>query len=320
MRKSVWSLLFIITLLLAACGPAVRPTTDGQTPSGEVFLLALPRLVVDFDRDGNPSMLGLTLSDITGLIGVDSSQLQLNKLYVDWMTTANVQHIEMRHTGDGLALVVNGQPLPRLAWDDASLQQASELALLFDVPADKVNIVKELLPMIRRLGLDVVLTFPLRPGAKPIPLADPAIATAKVKPEEAPSMPIIKFEIKYDQQGVPAILGVSAQDLAALGFNAPLALRMDYVRALQTHNIQYVELRINSGGLHVYVNGSPLPNLVWDSVMLTNSANLYVQMNPTSPYIAMVKQVVPTLNTMDIAILVHFPLAAGAQPIPAKIH
>jgi hypothetical protein len=320
MRKAVWFLLILITLVLAACGPAMKPATDEKTASGEIFILALPRIVIDFDADGSPSVLGMKLADAGLLFGADMSGLKLNEFYVDWMTAANVQHLEMRQTGEGLALLANGQPLPRLAWDDNSLQQAGVMASLFNVPDETVDLFKKLLPIVRRLGLDIVLKFPLGPAAKAIPLADPAVAMAKVKPEEAAVTAIAKFEVKYDEHGVPAILGISAQDLAALGIAAPLALHMDYVRVLQARNIQHIELRTKPDGLYVYVNGIPLPNLVWDNTLLTSAADFYVQTNPSSPYIEVVKQIVPTLDNMDVGILVHFPLAPGAQPIPAKMH
>jgi hypothetical protein len=303
----------------------MSPATDSKTPSGEIFLLALPRIVIDFDADGNPGTLGMKLEDAGRLFGADMSGMRLNKYYVDWMTAANVQHIEMRQTGDGLALLANGQPLPHVAWDDASLQQASDLAALFNVDSQSLALVKKLLPIMRRLGLDVVAKFPLRPDAKAIALADPAVVMAKAKPEQAPATAIVQFEIKYDEHGVPAILGISAQDLLALGIEAPLALHMDYVRSLQARNIQHLELRTKPDGLFLYVNGNPLPNLVWDNALLTSAADVYGQMNPggsdqEKQAVGFVKQFIPTLDNMDIAILVHFPLAAGAQPIPAKIH
>ncbi|MCX6031520.1 MAG: hypothetical protein NT169_19750 [Chloroflexi bacterium] len=325
MRKWARNLLVLITLVLAACGPAMKPATDEKTASGEIFILALPRIVIDFDAGGNPSILGMKLEDAGRLFGADISGQKLNEFYVDWMAAANVQHIEMRQTGDGLALLANGQPLPHIAWDDASLQAASGLAALFNVDSQSLELIKKLLPITRRLGLDVVATFPLRPDAKAIALADASVAMAKAKPEQAPATAIVQFEIKYDERGIPAILGISAQDLLTLGINAPLALNMDAVHAVQARNIQHIELRTKPDGLFVYVNGAPLPNLVWDNALLISAADVYSQMNPGSSdqekqTVGFVKQFIPTLDNMDIAILVHFPLASGAQAIPAKIH
>lgn len=324
MRKPFPLVLLVFVLLLAACGPAMKPSVGPQTESGEVFLLALPRLVVDIDANGQPSALGVKLEDLGRLVGQDFSGYRLDKFYVDWMTAANVQHIELRQTGDGLALVVNGIPMPHIAWTDASLQRASEVAALFNTGGDQVmTAVKKLLPVVRRLGLDVVIKFPLRSDAKAIPLADPSVAMAPAKPDKSDPVTMIYFEVKYDGNGVPAILGISAQELVAWGLldpNQPVALGRDAILALQARNIQYLELRTKPDGLFIYVNGEPLPNLVWDNTLLTNAGELYAQMNPTSEYVELIKQLAPNLDNLDMAVLVHFPLAAGAKAIEIKRH
>ncbi len=325
MRKSVWILLVAMALLLAACGPAMQPTTDAKTAGGEVFMFALPKVVVDFDTQGNPSMMGLKLEDIGRFTGLDFSGFSLKNVEVvpgvkviDWLIATDVQHIEMRQTGDRLALLVNGKPMPHIAWDDASLKQASDLAPLFNVDPQVVSLLQRLLPAVRRLGLDVVLKFPPKAGGKEIALADAALALAAAKPDTSPASAIAHFEVKYDDQGVPAILGISAQDLAQLGVNAPLALDMGVVGALKAKNVQHIELRTKPDGLYIYVNGNPLPNLVWDNALLTGAADLYAQMNPGSPYIEAVKQFAPMLDNADVAVMLHLPLAPGAQAIPAK--
>jgi hypothetical protein len=319
MKKSVWVVLVIVTLLLAACGPAMQPATGPQTDTGEVFMVALPRLQVDFDKDGNPGVVGLKLSDLSKFTGMNFAGFQLNKFYIDWMTAANVQHIELRQTGNGVVLFVNGKPLPNIAWTDASLQSAGDFAGLFNV--QNTDMIRKFLPIVRRLGLDLVLTFPRGADVAEIPLADPNLVVKTVAaPSNTPASAIVQFEVKYDENGVPGILGISAADLAAMGVNAPLALNPAYVKLLKDNNIQTMELRGKSDGLFVYVNGNPLPNIAWDDAFLANSADLYAQMNPSSPYIDVVKTVVPLINKADIGVMVHFPVAAGQKPIAAKMH
>lgn len=316
MRKSAWASLLVVALLLTACGTAMQPSAPAKTESGEAFLLALPRLVVDFDASGTPSAFGLKLDEVGRLLGQDLSSVRLNRFYTDWMTAANIQHIEMRQTGDGLALLVNGVPLPHIAWTDQSLQRAADVAAALNLQG--MDVVRELLPMVRRLGLDVVLRFPLQPGARAIPLAEPSLAVAPAKPEQTAPTAVIRFEVKYDGRGVPAILGLSAQDLRALGLDLPLALAPDAIRTLQGSNIQYVQIRTKPDGMYVYVNGEPLPNLVWDNTLLVNAANLYAQMNPGSPFVELARQVVPSLDNLDMDILLHFPRAPDVAPIPIK--
>jgi hypothetical protein len=319
MRKPAVVVLLILSLVLSACGPAMQPATD-TAEGGEVFVLALPRIVVDFDATGTPSVLGLKLSDLAPVVGSSVSNLRLHEFYVGWMTAANVQHVELRQTGRGVALLVNGKALPHIGWDDASLREAGDLASAFNVPT--TDLVKKLLPMVRRLGLDIVLRFPRQSAAPEIAMADPTAPITVTAPATAPApSAVVKFEVKYDANGVPGILGITASDLSALGVNlSSVVLSPNNVRLIQSKNIQTVELRGRPDGLYLYINGEPLPNVVWDDAFLGNAAELYAQTNPGSPYIPLARQLIPMVNKADIDVLVHFPLAAGAQPVPAKMH
>ena len=315
MRKTVLVLLTIAGLILAGCGPAVIPQNT-QTESGEQFVLALPQLVVDFDAAGNPSIMGMDLAAAGKMIGQDLSGLSLNNIYiapgiklVDSLMAANVQTIELRQTGDGVAVLVNGKPLPHIAWTDESLQQMTDVAAMFNVQG--LDLLKKVLPIVRRLGVNVVLRLPPAPGAEVIPLTDPNIPLPTPQADDGPDSVVAHMEVKYDGQGVPSILGISARDLQTMGLNLPLALAPSVIQALQANNIKTMELRSKPDGIFVYANDVALPNLSWDNTMLMNAAELYGQMNPTSPYVAAVKQFVPAINNVNIALKLHFPTADG---------
>jgi hypothetical protein len=315
MQKSVWVSLVIIAVLLVSCGPATQPVTSPETESGDIFMLALPRIVIDVDSAGIPSLLGVKPTDIgLGPIGLD-------KALVDLMTAANVQHIELRMVGNGILLFVNGKPLPHIGWSDESLLQASDLAALANVQDAQIELIKKFVPVVRRLGLDLALRFPRQAGVAEIPLIDPeeAIKLAAA-PSDEPAMAVVKFEIRYDASGVPGILGITASDLTAMGISLPVAVTPETIQVLQARNIQYLELRGQSNGVFLYVNGNPLPNIVWDESFLTNAADLYLQMSPAGPFDEVIRTVVPALHRADLTIVVHFPLASGAQPIPVKLH
>jgi hypothetical protein len=295
------------------------PAAAPETETGEVFVIALPRIVVDFDQSGNPSVLGFGLANLA-TYGVAVPNYQLNPGYIAMMQNANIQHLEMRQTGNGLVLFVNGKALPHLGWTDESLQALGGLTSAFNVQS---TMVQRFLPIMRRVGIDLVLRFPVSAGVAEVPLVDPDEAVQVVAAaSEEPASAVVAFEVKYDANGVPAILGISASDLAAMGLNAPLALSPDVVRSLQAYNIQNMELRGKADGIFLYVNGQPLPNIVWDDVMLSNAADLWVQMNPgaAAQYVQVARTAMPLLNNADIAVMVHFPVAAGAQPIAAKMH
>ena len=315
MRKTVFVLLTIAGLMLAGCGPAVMPQ-NAQTESGEQFVLALPQLVVDFDAAGNPSIMGMDLAAAGKMIGQDLSGLSLNNIYiapgiklVDSLMAANVQNVELRQTGDGVAVLVNGKPLPHIAWTDESLQQMTDVAAMLNVQG--LDVLKKVLPIVRRLGVNVVLRLPPAPGAEVIPLTDPNVPLPTPQADDGPDSVVAHMEVKYDGQGVPSILGISARDLQTMGLNLPLALAPSVIQALQANNIKTMELRSKPDGIFVYANDVALPNLSWDNTMLMNAAELYGQMNPTSPYVAAVKQFVPAINNVNIALKLHFPTADG---------
>ena len=134
-----------------------------------------------------------------------------------------------------------------------------------------------------RLGLDMVLRFPLQEGAAEIPLAETGAAkkTALTPTTEAASL-ITKFEVKFDEDGVPGIMGISGNDLAALGVGALGGLSPDMIANLQSGNIQNMELRMKPDGLHIYINGDPLPVIIWDSTLLANAFEAYSQISPDS--------------------------------------
>jgi hypothetical protein len=143
---------------------------------------------------------------------------------------------------------------------------------------------------------------------------------AKVNPSKDAASIVLKFEIKYDAQGVPAVLGVSGYDLAAIGLNLPVAIDRPMLQNLQANNLQGLEIRTQPDGLFVYANNNPLPSFAWDKQLLKNAAEIYAQMNPQSPYIATANQLLPTLDTLDIGVLVHFPPAPGAKVIEPAMH
>jgi hypothetical protein len=316
MKKQLWVVILIAALLLASCGPATVPTTSPETASGEIFMIALPRIVVDYDTAGNPS----------AILGIDISKLpfQLDALMlppqtIALLTSSNIQHIEMAFVGHGVVVYVNDKPMPFISWDDASLDRALNLAAAFGL--QNADIYKQMVPMLTRFGADLVLRFPLQPGAAEIPLTKPGeAAKLTITPTTEPPSVIMTFEIVYDETGNPGILGITAADLAAIGLPMPVGLPPSTILSLQAANIQSLEFKSGPPGLFVYANNEVLPNLSWDSALLTNLADLIGQLYPNSPYTELLKAIVPNLDRLDIDILVHFPVAPGATPIPTEMH
>lgn len=307
---SKWRLaaLLVVAALLVGCGAAAQPTASAPPKAAEPFMLALPRIIVSVDAAGNPSLLGLS----PALFGMDA---RLPQPLVDALVAGSVQHIEVRILGSGLALIVNGKPLPHIGWDDEALIQGTDFAQA--LLGQDLTTVKKLLPAVRRLGLDLVVRLPKKAGASDIPLIS-LEEGAKIAPQppNGPATAIVKLDAKIDNQGLPSIFDLTSGDLATLGMSISPVLDQDTLKRLQDANIQHLLIRSQPGGLFIYTNGKPLPHIVWDSRFLTNAAELFGQMMPDSPYRELINTLAPGLDRADINVLVLLPPAAGAPAIP----
>ncbi len=319
--KRIVSLIPLFALLLAGC--ATGPTDIGE--ANREFMIALPRIVVEIDADGNPSISGIS-PQLLALANMDPSMFALPKDLVDAMMAGDIQHIEILHKNDGLFLFVNAKPLPHIAWTSQSMNTLGNTIELFGVlPTDQARVVKLILPRVQNVGLNIAVKFPLKSGAAEIPLRD-ATAKTQLPPPSAASDVIARtrFILRFNQAGVGSIAGVSTRDLEALfgsiGFDfRSLELGPDTIAALQSQNVQHITLRITLDGIIVYVNGEALPNIVWSEEYLKNTADL-ANAFLTDPALANVREVVstivPNIRRVDSELVIQFPVTQGQQAIP----
>ena len=325
MRKSVFLLMLIVSLVVTACAsPAMMPARSAETADGEVFMIALPRIVLEADESGQLGLEGLPM-DLFGLTGMFP---EINSDFVAAMQKANIQHLELRHTGDGLAVLVNGMPMPRLAWGDESFAAVGALMNVLG-PAIGVDgaavsqVLTRLAPIVERLGLSIALKFPAAEGMAPVPFASDDVVMAPPRVVDTPPSAVAKFEIKYDDDGVPSIMGISARDIAALTGNSqlPLAMSKDVIQRAKDGNIQHMQLTTGPNGLEIFINGEAAPKIVWDQDMVNNMIDVWAQLNPDAAgYVPVVKQIAPFLTNTSFSILMHFPMVDGVAVIPARMH
>lgn len=308
MSRRTLTALLVAAVLLIGCGSAAQPAASATPKAAEPFMLALPRIIVTVDATGNPSVLGIS----PALFGMDA---RFPQPLLDSLVAANIQHLEVRILGSGLVLIVNGKPLPHIGWDDEALTQGADFAQA--MMGQDLSTAKKLLPVVRRLGLDVIVRLPKKGGAADLPLMS-LEEGAKVAPQASagPATAVVKLDAKIDDKGMPSIFDLTAKDLAAIGMAAPVVLDAETLKRLQGANVQHLLIRSKPGGLFIYVNGKPLPHLIWDSRFLTNAAELFGQLMPDSPYRALVTEIAPGVDRADIDVLVLLPPATGASAVP----
>ena len=110
-------ILCLVSLLGAGCREPLRvPSLEPQS-----LRLNLPRLRVAFDEQGDPSVLGLSLSSVERFLRSDLGLLRLPAEQVQQFMQWNIQHIELAVAADGLFIFMNNKPLPYLAWNAQTL-------------------------------------------------------------------------------------------------------------------------------------------------------------------------------------------------------
>ena len=319
MKQRLSVILLILVVLLAGCGgQGVEPPTGPTLPGGELFQIALPRLVIDVDAEGNPTVLGISPA-LLATFGVDVTGFRLPKDMVDLFMGAGVQHVEVASVGDRLMFFVDGQPLPHLGWTTDSLDRM--LTLLRTLEVENADTIGRILPIVTRLGLNVVLRFPRGAGVAEIPFIDSATVRSfqPTVTTDAPSA-VIKFEVRFNEQGQPGMMGLTADDLAALGMGQMGRMAPETLANLQGADIQHVEIRTKPDGAYIYVNNQPLPRLIWDTKLLANAVDLFTRLSPDAQLLPLIQQIAPYLDRADLGILLRFPMTAGQAEIPAELH
>lgn len=317
--------LLLLAFVLVSCGD--EPTDVAEQEGG--FLLALPRINIDVDAEGVPSVAGISPATLERLsMGMlDLEQFRLPQNYVDWFTAANVQHMEVVKSNDGLYVFINGTPMPYLAWDDGgeALGTAADLAANLDqLNPYMAKVLKLLIPFIQRTGIDVGMTFPMQPGADEIAMRDSDMPLRSPTGEPGENLAVVRVHVNYDDEGVPSVLSISSKDIEdALGYSLRQAqLEPEFVDKMQDAGIQHITMRMTPDGLVLYSNDSQLPYLAWSEEKLQNSALLVDDMvalynQPEWDAVSeAVNLMLPLLDNVDGEFVLLFPVPAGVESIP----
>jgi len=355
------AVLCAVAVALAAVGCTGAAETDDPVQATLEDLgaivgrspLRLPAIPIDVDADGRVARIGgipssevdalwerMTGSPLVGRIRFFNDD-EDGRSYVAWFTQANIQHVTVATRSDGLFLMVNGLPLPHVAWDVESLDELLQLVGDLRGGGDEALVseaqyqaIAEVLPLLSALNLRFDLRFPLqadaqgRPVVDRIPLAsDRAFRQALTEAElQAAALQTVDVEIEYRPLPggggwVPALFELSTVDLRTLlrpfGVDVPL-LRMDdaWRRRLMAAGIQSTGLQLSREGLFVSVDERRLPHLVWSEAALVNVSNVLAQLYPTAAdlppdaaWVPIVRATAPVLNDLSINVLVRFPVA-----------
>jgi hypothetical protein len=184
-----------------------------------------------------------------------------------------------------------------------------------------------LLPAIANLGVGVILRFPPGQGAELIPLevtgegsaAAEAEAAAAAYLEQVGDPARINIPVFYEADGGWTMAGMTDAEWTALtGQSILTSLRLppETIANLSEAGITEMTLSTDSEGLHLSVNGNPLPHLSWGDgklmyvIDLAAGAGLLDDVAAGDDQAAVVdaiKQLLPIITSSNVTLHVFLP-------------
>lgn len=316
------SMLLVAGLVLAGCGPRAGGGELAANASPEDIVIDLPAIYLDVNTEGQTSIGGTPLAQLGSQLGVDlSAAAQFDKAWINHLTVTNIQHMQLDNTPNGIMLLVNGEPIPSLGWDgDALVATADTLNMLGANVGPQIS---KLLPIIRALGIGVVVRVPVVEGSSLIPLVvqgdASAAALAKKAQEEylkaVGTPPVVRVTLNYAADGTFTVADISGTDLASMNIPVQsLNLPAAQVERMTQLGIKKLSLSSNSQGIFISINDKTLPHITWDNGEVNHVLKLAAQMGflnqiqGYSPEVhAMIESLLPAVQASDVNFSVTFP-------------
>ncbi|MEA3337335.1 MAG: hypothetical protein U9R25_15660 [Chloroflexota bacterium] len=262
--------ILILALVLTSC-TAIPEAAREAAPS---FLSLLPRLEIDFDEDGQPSVLGFSVDTLAQLTGMDMDSMALTPEMIAWIQAYGVQNVELISSEDGVSVLVNGELLPQLNWDEETLANVGKATGLFD--PGMANLLDFLLKIFQQGEIDLVLNFPVPEGVEPVPVRDEATEVPKIAPPDGEKTVNLGVGLDYDEDGKLWMGDISAEDLTQLtGIDFRFfQLTPESVQSFKDIGVDSVGVLVDGSGLFLNLNELQMPNVSWDTDTLNSLVDL----------------------------------------------
>lgn len=288
MRSGRWTILLSVLLvglvMLSACAPRATGGEIASRAAEADVAVDLPALVLDIQEDGSLSVGGQRLADLGAVVGQDLSALGVGPETASALTAAGIQHIQIDNTPDGLLILVNGKPIPSLAWDGESLVTTAEV--VEQVGGPSVALLDKLLPLLGNMGLGVILRAPVPEGAEPLPLvnmdteaAERAMSAQAEFLQAVVTPPTFAISVDYAPDGSWELAGISREDLAAVVPGLTDAIPSDpaLIGTMDGMGIDQIGISTNEDGFFISINGDNLPYLTWADGRIRNVLDIAMQ-------------------------------------------
>ena len=296
-RRKLLPILLVIVALLSAVAVLVACGGSGDVDSRGQTWMNFPSLPVNVDAQGAANVYGIGIGQV-----LPPDQVALLQ------SMGDAQRLEARVGFDGVQVYKNGEDAVNLLWNDESLTNLQDIVR--QAPGGAV--VADNLPMLRNLGVGVAVNLPPAQGA-PV-LAVPKWTGPTAFEPSTPANPTQPIEIgflSFDENGQGLIAGIPASTLGI-----PLNLDPGTMALLQQYGIADVTVNTQPDGMHLMLNGKPLPVIAYnDSSLATLQGMLTPFLNDPMAKAA-VDSLLPRLPALDLNLNVDFTGAPAAIKLP----
>lgn len=149
--------------------PAIL-TELGIPPLAAAVLPGLPALTINYAADGTAQLSGLPPLIATQIPASALSGLNLQPDQLEMVAGLGLKTVNIKNSPEGLAITINGNPLPFLRWDGGEMQSLGALGVdggvlkavagLDDGTLDTIGQVAKLAPILQASKLDITVNFP----------------------------------------------------------------------------------------------------------------------------------------------------------------
>ena len=315
-RVTFWAAITLIAILaLSGCAPRVGQ--GSLDVDSDQLVIDLPALVLDIGADGSASIMNATVADLVATLGVDLN-LPIDGGTVFFMSMANIQHIQVSNTPEGLLLLVNGRSIPSISYDGDSL---SALPEAINRLADVGPMADLLVELVDQIGIGVIARFPIAPGVEEIPMyvegdSSAAMAAQAAQEEFLASVgtpPRINLPIFYKADGSISIGDLSIDELSAMTGTSLDALEMGLgpLSIVRGMGVSVLGISTDKDGITISLDGNALPTLDWSDGKASNLIEVasqipLLEIMGLGSVLPMVNQLLPLVQSAEIDLTLHF--------------
>lgn len=329
-RLTLWAALLLVTVLvLSGCAPRAGGEVAATSADPMELVVDLPAIVIDIQSDGTASVGNVPVAQLGQLAGADLSALSVPAEWVNFMSASDIQHVQVNNGPEGLLLLVNGEQIPSISYDDGALEATAGALSAFGMA---IPMLDKVLGLVDQIGIGVIVRFPIAEGMAQIPLyvegdGSAAMAARQAQDEFLTAVgtaPRINLPVFYEADGSWTVGNLSDSEWTALTGAPMSALRLNtaLLDGLAAAGVDELGISTDTEGIHISINGNDLPTLTWGDGELLHLLNLADQLNlwdmvapgmNLGEILVTVNELLPVVTATDFDLTVHFPMSGMAS-------